>query len=80
MDTHGGPGRLLMWDSGLDWWLVNEPDVELTLICSSGPLFQEECDRLESEPFTWISDTFWTDEAMVTLEDVSRRYNLGWNR
>lgn len=42
MDTHGALGRLLLWDESEGWWMVNEPDLELLLICAPPGTFDEE--------------------------------------
>jgi hypothetical protein len=33
-ETHGALGRLLLWNEPPTWWLLNDPDLETTLICA----------------------------------------------
>lgn len=42
MDTHGALGRLLLWDETKQWWMVNEPDLELLLTCAPRGMFSEQ--------------------------------------
>ncbi|MCZ9880469.1 hypothetical protein [Arthrobacter sp. B2a2-09] len=80
MDRHGDLGRLLIWDHVADWWIVNEPDLELTLICSKRSQFQGEFDQWATRPFAWVNDAFWTNEGIRTAVVLSRKYSLGWKR
>lgn len=77
MDSHGSLGRLLLWDAGADWWILNEPDLELTLMCSERK-FSEEFEQWVATPFEWVNEDFWTEEGIRTAEDLSRKYSLGW--
>lgn len=79
-DTHGGLGRLMMWDSRLDWWLINDPDLELTLICADPNLFPDEFEAWRDRPFCWVNSAWWTDEGMKDVDSVVRMYGLTSSR
>jgi hypothetical protein len=80
MANHGGRGRLLLWDSGASWWLLNEPDLELTLICSDRARFESEFDEWASMPFEWVNEDFWTEQGIRIVAYLSRKYSLDWPR
>jgi hypothetical protein len=44
--THGALGRLLLWDASQRWWLVQEPDLELLVICAPPGMFRAGSDHL----------------------------------
>ncbi len=48
--THGALGRLLLWDERRRWWIVQDADLELVLLCSEPGLF-----RGDSEELSWWS-------------------------
>ncbi len=79
MDAHGGVGRLLLWGEGQDWWLVNDADLELTLICSQPSRFNREFEAWSDRPFEWVNEAFWGDVGMRDVEAIAQRYGLNWN-
>lgn len=79
LDTHGSDGRLLLWDEGMDWWLVNDADLELALICSQPFRFSTEFEACSDRPFEWVDATFWGDVGIRTVAALAQRYGLNWN-
>lgn len=78
LDTHGGIGRLLLWDEETDWWLVNDADLELALICSHPSRFSTEFEECGDRPFEWVDKDFWTDAGIRTVQALAQRYALNW--
>ncbi|MEI2277453.1 hypothetical protein OHC50_08260 [Paenarthrobacter ilicis] len=79
MDTHGGVGRLLVWNEGMDWWLVNDADLELTLICSQPSRFSAEFEEWSDSPFEWVDEAIWGPRGIREIEAIAQRYALNWN-
>jgi hypothetical protein len=79
-DIHGATGRLLLWDDSREWWLLNEPDLELTLISAPEHRFMDEFQKMTGAPFAWVkwvNPSNWTDWAKGRLADIAARYGLG---
>lgn len=71
--THGALGRLLIWDRTQRWWIVNEPDLEVTLLCAPPGAFASA--DAEHEPFDWIR-AFLTPLGVDRVRGVCARYDL----
>lgn len=69
MDTHGAVGRLLVWDESRDWWMTQEPDLELVVTCAPSGLFSDE-----SEELSWWS--IGTDSGRQQVDQLRARYRL----
>jgi hypothetical protein len=67
--THGALGRLLLWDNQRTWWIVQEPDLELTLLCGQPGLFRNESDVL-----SWWS--LGTDKGRSEVTELCVRYGI----
>jgi hypothetical protein len=67
--THGALGRLLWWDDRCTWWIVEEPDLELMLLCAPAGLFRDESDLL-----SWWE--IGTDDARREVNELCARYDL----
>ena len=67
--THGALGRLLLWDAGRTWWIVQEPDLELTLLCSQLGIFGTESDEL-----SWWN--FGSAKGRSKVTDLRVRYGI----
>jgi hypothetical protein len=80
-ETHGALGRLLLTNQAGSWWLVNEPDLELTLLCGqeatvSGLLPDESIDKLRATPVgSWVP-VAPTPTGVRRLKSVAQRYGL----
>jgi hypothetical protein len=78
--THGALGRLLLWDAASTWWIVNEPDLESTLLCAqpaqlSALLPGENLDSLARQAFAgWIPTL--TDTGREKATEVATRFGL----
>jgi hypothetical protein len=66
-DVHGTLGRLMLWDASYSWWLTQEPDLELALVCAPEGMFSAESDEL-----SWWS--FGTEEGKRAVDDLRARY------
>ena len=79
MDVHGSVGRLLTWGASESWWLVNDADLELTLICSPPSQFQIEFNKWSRRPFQWVDSTYWGQSGIRAVVDLSKRFALEWS-
>lgn len=70
--THGSLGRLLVWDGSRKWWLVNEPDLEVQIVCASVGRFDRHPEP--EEPFTWLPSL--TDSGRERVAYLTDRYGL----
>lgn len=69
LETHGAQGRLLLWDDRRTWWIVQEADLELWLLCAPAGLFREESDVL-----SWWE--IGTDEGRRRVNELCARYDI----
>jgi hypothetical protein len=69
LTTHGPGGRLLLWDDRRTWWIVQEPDLELWLLCAPAGMFRDESDLL-----SWWE--IGTDDARREVNELCARYDL----
>lgn len=67
--VHGALGRLLVWDDSEEWWLVQEPDLELMVTAAPKGMFSPYSDEL-----SWL--TFGTDKGRREVEQLCARYGL----
>ena len=67
--THGVLGRLLWWDEPRTWWMVEEPSLELMLLCAPAGVFRDESDVL-----SWWDIA--TDEARKRVDELCARYRI----
>jgi hypothetical protein len=70
--THGLVGRLLVWDRSQEWWIVNEPDLEVQILCA--PVDRFERDPHPDQPFSWLPRL--TDHGRQQVAYLTRRYGL----
>ncbi|MGZ4691258.1 MAG: hypothetical protein ACXVJW_05700 [Acidimicrobiia bacterium] len=64
--THGCFGRLLVADAGGMRWLVNDADLELSLLCGPAQLVEDVCTGLAPvAPFSWIPHPPAGDEVVA---------------
>jgi len=67
--THGAVGRLLLWSDRPTWWIVQEPDLELTFLCSPAGMFNDASDVL-----SWWG--IGTDGARTEVNELCARYGV----
>jgi hypothetical protein len=70
--THGALGRLLVWDRSQEWWLVNEPDLEVQILCAPHGGFEHHDDP--DEPFAWLPGL--TDDGRDQVAYLTDRYKF----
>ena len=54
--THGSWGRVLVWGADGDWWIVNDPDLEVSLVCGPPDWVESVSYEPTCEPFAWLPD------------------------
>jgi hypothetical protein len=54
--THGSTGRLLLTQRHGDWWIVNDSDLERTLLCGSPAWVARIAGEDSYEAFSWRPD------------------------
>lgn len=79
MEKHGAIGRLLIWDASQEWWITNDADMELTLICSRPMHFKDDFGEWSARPFEWVDRDYWSDAGIQKVKDLNCRYALGWH-
>jgi hypothetical protein len=72
MWVHGGSGRLLLWDQARRWWMVQEPELELAIVCGPRDDFGPE-----SEVRSWLPTTQVASRRET--EQLCARYGLTWS-
>jgi hypothetical protein len=50
---HGSWGRVLLWHDQR-WWIVNDPDLELSLLCGPPEWVEQVSGGHAFEPFSWL--------------------------
>lgn len=71
MDTHGGRGRLLLWDGTHHWWMAQESDLELVVTCAPHGMFASD-----SEAPSWLA--FADAAGRQELDELCARYGVTW--
>lgn len=66
-EVHGAVGRLILWDAAGLWWLTQEPDLEMALVCAPEGVF-----RSGSDDLSWWS--FGTEKRRREVDDLRKRY------
>ncbi len=54
--THGTLGRLILCQAHGDWWVVNDADLELSLVCGPPDMVTAIAGGVSYESFSWLPD------------------------
>jgi hypothetical protein len=70
-NRHGALGRLLLWDQARRWWLVNDPDLEVSILCARIGTFAAE--DAPDEAFAWLPTLtpLATTESRTSARDTN---------
>jgi hypothetical protein len=66
-EVHGALGRLMLWDTSGGWWLTQEPDLEMALVCAPDGMF-----RAGSDELSWWS--FGAEQGKREVDGLRTRY------
>ncbi|MDO7869565.1 hypothetical protein [Nocardioides jiangxiensis] len=66
-EVHGAVGRLMLWDASASWWLAQDPDLELALVCAPDSKF-----RAGSDDLSWWS--IGSNQGRQKVDDLRARY------